>query len=151
MLLAKSTLAHHKEIGKRDLQSSSCLQVLLLGLSHQRHLERIDAQAVNVLLIIISTVASYCVWWLRSFILFALMSGVNSVCSYIDYKGVKICARYADDEKKLKEEIERKRAQRAWEEKQKGKRATQVLEFRNGRTFQTQIKGRDFELKQRVA
>ena len=41
--------------------------VLLLALGKQRHMHHIDATALNVLCVIISIVASYCVWWLRSF------------------------------------------------------------------------------------
>jgi hypothetical protein len=124
--------------------------VLLLALGKQRHLHHIDATAINVLCIIISTVASYCVWWLRSFLLFGLMSVACGVCCYIDLQACKMCPTWAADEARKKEEREQKKLQREKDKIEMAKRPTTALEFRSGRTVQTNLKGNTMELRSRL-
>jgi len=126
------------------LVAMNSTMVLLMALNKMRHMQSIDATALNVLVLIISTVGSYCVWWLKSFLLFVIMTAALGSCSVVDYLGFKVCKRWQADEEKRKQELAERKAERVRAAAEAKKRPTSILEYRNGEPVQRDVRTIDF-------
>jgi hypothetical protein len=107
-------------------------------------MHHIDATALNVLVLIISTVGAYCVWWLKSFILFIVMTAALSSCSVVDYLGYKCCQGWAAEQEEKKRELEERKAERKRQAELAKQRPTVLTEFRAGQAIRTDVRNVDF-------